>query len=438
MVSRSLGHIIIPTLGVIILSTVNRDKLVSAISDDPAIGFVYIAEVKNVDLFSRAYLKTFYKDSPKSNKDLLNIVLIIVDALRADHMSLYGYERKTTPFIDSLFKEKKLKKIDIAFSSSNHTLTSVGNILFSERISNLEQNRIGLHEVLKHHSYKLNFILSGVHKDWYDLSGYYGKNIDFYLDGQDSKSYGPNNDFLILEHLNKVHPFSEEGKSFFLFHLMSVHSVGTKNENYKVYAPNKLNLIERSNVTKGLAYTNNYDNGILQADYIISGIFLKLSELGYLSNSLVIIASDHGESLGSKGYFGHGNFLNQDELRIPMLIYDTDSTLYQNVAFSTHIDIAPTILKRIKITSPGLWKGSSMTDQTYGKFYFHYGMGDSYSLTYLDSNKIICYRKDWENKIPIEKFYSVDKSFREFDIDISDSLSRIIRRQYNEESQRVE
>ena len=52
--------------------------------------------------------------SPKTSKNDFNIVLITIDALRADHLSCYGYERNTTPTIDKIAEEGMLFKNVIA------------------------------------------------------------------------------------------------------------------------------------------------------------------------------------------------------------------------------------------------------------------------------------------------------------------------------------
>ncbi|MDN5211924.1 sulfatase-like hydrolase/transferase [Fulvivirgaceae bacterium BMA12] len=422
---------------ILILFFVDYDRLQTSFKEDPIVSFFYWNSINQDNtLFSEHYLNKHYtKPAAALAQDKKNIILIVVDALRADHMSLYDYQRKTTPFMDSLCSLGKLHKINIALAGSNNTISSLLNMLFSESITSLDQERLGVHEVLRHFDYKINFILSGVHRDWYGLDHYYGSNIDLFFEGPDSQHFDPNNDLLILEHLDKTPLFKEAGKSFFFFHLMSVHSVGTVNDRFRVFKPDKAPLFIGEEIDKKLVYTNNYDNGICQADYIIKEIFRKLSDLGYLSNTLAIITSDHGESLGGNGIFGHGNFLNQDELRIPMLIYDPDSISYENTRFATHIDIAPTILSKINVPPPGLWEGLPMNEpQSYPRFLFHHGFGGTYSLTYSDTENLIYYKRDWEHKLPVEKIYLMDRSFDQLHTKIDDSLTEIIRAKYDEKN----
>src|SRR6185295_14945142 len=51
----------------------------------------------------------------------LNVVLITVDSLRADHMGVYGYQRPTTPFLTSLFEQGRLNRVEMALSTCSET-----------------------------------------------------------------------------------------------------------------------------------------------------------------------------------------------------------------------------------------------------------------------------------------------------------------------------
>ena len=108
------------------------------------------------------------------------------------------------------------------------------------------------------------------------------------------------------------------------------------------------------------ALSNRYDNGVLQSDDYMRRIFATLDAKGYLANSIVVILGDHGDSLGEKGHIGHTRFLYQEDIRIPLLIYDQDVSRYQNANFATQADIAPTILQRLGLRVPSGWSDHSL------------------------------------------------------------------------------
>jgi glucan phosphoethanolaminetransferase (alkaline phosphatase superfamily) len=148
-----------------------------------------------------ASVRANYPKSLVFNKK--NVILIIVDALRADELSLYGYSRKTSPFLQQLYDEKKLQKIDYAFSTSSASFPGILSILRSKPAYNLAYQNYSLSEVLKDQGYQVNYILSGDHANWYDMQYFYGKDIDLYFDGRYSDRYVCD-DNLLFEGLSKV------------------------------------------------------------------------------------------------------------------------------------------------------------------------------------------------------------------------------------------
>jgi arylsulfatase A-like enzyme/4-amino-4-deoxy-L-arabinose transferase-like glycosyltransferase len=64
-----------------------------------------------------------------------------------------------------------------------------------------------------------------------------------------------------------------------------------------------------------------YDGEIRFADYQMGRVFRYLERIGYLENTIIVLTSDHGESLGEyRGYVGHGEYLNEGSMKIPMIV----------------------------------------------------------------------------------------------------------------------
>jgi glucan phosphoethanolaminetransferase (alkaline phosphatase superfamily) len=304
-----------------------------------------------------------------------NVVIIIVDSLRADHMQIYGYGRPTTPFLKSLLESGKLRKVELATSTCSETKCGIISMLSSKNLHGIVREDFKLHDVLHDLGYQTYFILSSDH-NWYGLKQAYGNDLTYYFDGADSKLYPSTmDDRLIFEGLRKVPEF-EGIPSFFYFHLMSVHFAGVKQEQYRFYQPAAVvrdwNTLIRGNYDV-LSLVNNYDNGIVQADAVIRQIFESLQRKGYLANALVIILADHGEGLGDRGEkdFGHLNSLHQEFIRIPLLIYDDSPTAYANLTYATQIDVAPTVLARLGLLIPPSWQGQSLLGPDQNRYTFH-------------------------------------------------------------------
>lgn len=120
------------------------------------------------------------------NSKLNNIILITVDFLRADHLSIYGYNRKTSPFIDRLAKNgilftQALANAPYTTASINSMLTSRYPIMGTERYTNI--NGKTLPEVLK----KNGFYTIGIHSNpWFQIY-HFGKGFDIFLNPYSNK-----------------------------------------------------------------------------------------------------------------------------------------------------------------------------------------------------------------------------------------------------------
>jgi glucan phosphoethanolaminetransferase (alkaline phosphatase superfamily) len=305
-----------------------------------------------------------------------NVIIIVVDSLRADHTQIYGYDRPTTPFLKRLSESGKLKKVDFATSTCSETNCGVLSTLSSKTLHSIIPEDFKLHDLLHDLGYRTHFIFSGGILDWYGLEKALGRDLTYFFDGANSRLYPSRfDDRLIFEGLNNV-PNFQGIPSFFYLHLMSVHFAGFRQEQYRTYQPAAVvrdwNTLVRGkyNVT---SLVNNYDNGIIQADAMIRQIFESLQTKGYLSNALVVILADHGEGLGDRGEngFGHVNSLYQEFIRIPLLIYDDSPTAYANLTYATQIDVAPTILARLGLSIPPSWQGQSLLGTDQNRYSFH-------------------------------------------------------------------
>ncbi len=296
-----------------------------------------------------------------------NVIIIFSDALRADHMGVYGYQRATTPFLSQLDSAGHLKKVTLAMATCPFSACGILSTLASRDSAVLDLGSLKLHDILHDRGYRVNFIASSDHTVWYMLRMHYGESVDYFFDGFHSKRYSLKDDRLILEGLEGVAP-SPGTPAFFFFFLSATHPVGTKLPAFRRWTP--------SEVTVGSDATtpqrNAYDNGILQADNSIKEIFSTLDRKGYLAGSIVVILGDHGDGFGEHGVFGHTRYLYQEMLHVPLLIYDDSSASYANLDFATQSDIAPTILERLGLPMPSSWQGESLVSKPAREFSTHW------------------------------------------------------------------
>lgn len=319
----------------------------------------HIARLTKEEELARNLYTTEKLESPA------NIVLIVADALRPDHMGIMGYERETTPYLSSLTKDYKIIKSDRMYATCSASSCGLLSMASSRYIEQFTRQPITLQEVLRIHGYNAHMILGGDHTNFYGLRELYG-DVDSYHDGTYDRTFYVNDDRLIIDRLNAF-PAWDGKPSFFQFHLMSTHSLGLR-----FLEPSHLPQINYSRPEQQFgdhpeerreAIVNFYDNGILQADHIIQQIMEALLAKGYLEKALIVITADHGEALGEHGLIAHSNSIREPVIRIPFILFPIGFELPLEGLFdlfASQIDIAPTILDVIDAKPPSTWRGNSL------------------------------------------------------------------------------
>jgi arylsulfatase A-like enzyme len=315
-----------------------------------------------------------------------SVLLISIDTLRADHLSCYGYARETSPHLDAFARDAAL--FENAYAQAPFTLTSHMSIftsLFPESHDVTEERKLSsrvplLTEVLRDAGYTTLGFYSGY---WLDPTYGFARGFDRYErhhSGDEAiektlsvlpEVAGTDKPFFLFFHLMDVHsgPLDEKGqplynappayRDFFLPHpeLDTARHLSRRIYNGRIVLTEK----ERANVVA------QYDGGILYADWIVGQLLRKTKELGLYEPALIIVTSDHGESLGDHGTFkGHG-LLWENGLRVPLLVklpkHHGSGVQWQGKRLRYRvqsIDVAPTILSVARLDVPAPAQGWSL------------------------------------------------------------------------------
>jgi glucan phosphoethanolaminetransferase (alkaline phosphatase superfamily) len=302
-----------------------------------------------------------------------NIVIIVSDSLRADHLPIYGYPRMTAPFLTRLQSDGHLHEAEHSTSACSESVCGIFAILGSKLISHAGSSvNFTLHQLLKDQGYKVNFILSGSHSYYPALPTLYGMGFKFdeYVDG--ATSGRGTDDRSVIDSLERMPP-SDGSPNFFFIFLMSSHALGQQFNDSPPFLPtpsfSTVTLFESDKVhllspVERQQNINRYDNGVFQMDGIIEKIFRILEGKGFLSKAITFITGDHGEGLGERGLYAHGHYLFPEFVHVPILIYDPSPETYRNLAFADQTDIAATVLAAIGLPKPASWEGQSLIDGT--------------------------------------------------------------------------
>lgn len=337
------------------------------------------------------------------------VVLITVDALRADQMGVYGHARDNTPFLARLHRERRLVRFDNAFSTCAVSFCGLVAIHASKYWNELAERNFTLVEVLKRLGYRSHFLLGGDHSSHYGLGTFYGAGVDDFRDGRQARRY-INDDEQVVDWVAGLSP--RDGTPRFLFiHLMSAHIVGQRHPQYKRWQPVTPSVLDlRRPDISAEVYANHYHDGILQADGMIERIFAHLREKGLLDDAIVIITADHGEMLGEEGRFGHGKTLRDPVVRVPLLIYDTTGHPYPPRELASTVDVAPTLLDRIGAPIPAHWAGESLARPSARRFVFLRG-GQGHAVIGRFGTEL--FKHYHYRKTGMEEFFNLSRDPRE-------------------------
>jgi glucan phosphoethanolaminetransferase (alkaline phosphatase superfamily) len=295
-----------------------------------------------------------------------NLVFILVDALRPDHMGLYGYDRDTTPNLSRIAREHSTRIMQEVHSTCADTACSIFSMFSSQFPGHFAAHPFMLHHVLWRNDYRIHLILSGDKTYFYSRKQYYG-DVDTFYDGTQAPDYYMNDDQLVIDKLASM-PHADENAVMFDFHLMSAHILGKRHDGRGPYQPEQRYLFPNSqDIGPGgevLSVTRNfYDNGVVRADAVIGELLRLLKDKGYLEDALVVITADHGESLGEHGLYHHANSVREEVLRVPLVMIAYGRPLQVPATprtFASQVDIAPTILRELQVPQPSSWTGQPL------------------------------------------------------------------------------
>ena len=292
-----------------------------------------------------------------------NVILIVVDALRPDHMGLYGYARDTTPYLSELQRQNRLRRISGMRSTCSESACGLRS-LFSARYGHqVLAQPISLHQVLKLHGYEINLILGGDHTNFYGLRDEYGV-VDNFFDGSMARGYYMNDDQYVIDRTRALPKWNGQ-PVMFQYHLMSAHQLSKRGAAYSRYLPAE-NYARAEAKQTSERFTNFYDNGVLQCDAVIKQLLTDLDAKGYLENAVVVVTADHGEGLGEHGLFAHGKGMREAMIRVPFVIVDFSGRgrdAFAERASASQTDVSPTILRELKMPIPDTWRGHPLQDK---------------------------------------------------------------------------
>lgn len=299
-----------------------------------------------------ALLVYFNFRSTISTNRIDRVILISIDTCRADHLGCYGYWRNTTPNIDTLAAEGIV--FDNAFTSVPLTLAShssmlTGTIPLYHRVREnvnyrLSEPNITIAEVLQKNGFE-----TGAFVGAFVLDSQFGlaQGFDTYNDSLKNENkivfmFAERDAEEVTHTANKWLEEHRDDKFFLFLHYFDPHSPYNFHKRFgfvsKAGQPSSVDL---------------YDSEIAYTDDCVGMVIKKLKDLGLYDSTLLIITSDHGESLGEHSEKSHGYFIYNSTLRVPLIIKIPGGPKGKRIENLVGlVDIVPTVYGSLGIPIP--------------------------------------------------------------------------------------
>ncbi len=269
-------------------------------------------------------------------------VLIAIDTLRADRMSLYGYGRPTTPHIDEHAKSALV--FDRCYSAGTNTAVAFSAMQTSGSRGGLfEPEREHLWRRLSSDGYATAQV-NAVERDlWLKAKATSTPYREVLLDGIKTFPHELGDDFwdadrvtdAAIAYLSKI---PADAPSATWVHYFDPHTPRRK------MAPFDF----------GDSASDKYDTEVAFADREVGRLLDWMESSGLMKDTIVILMADHGEAFMEHGMDFHGNRPYQEQLHVPLVLWAPGISAGRSESPVSVIDIAPTVYDFLGIGSmPG-------------------------------------------------------------------------------------
>lgn len=311
-----------------------------------------------------------------------NVLLITVDALRADRLGIYGYDRDTSPHLDAFFEKGTV--YDRAYCTEANTGPSVASFL-----SGLLAQEVGVRLLYQKFPRHVDFMPDYLSEAGYQTAGIVSNivltseateldwHFDYFDDFLDEDVpgtilYERAADATTNAGLTWMVDAWDSSKPYFLWvHYQDTHgpyqAPADKTVTFSHPEPLPIDVERvppymRVDTDDGLYYVDRYDEELAYADFHINRLLEAFEREGLLDNTLVIFSADHGESMMEhEEWFTHGYQVYEEIMRVPLLIRYPGQRRGKRVTKRVSlVDLLPTVLKAAGVDIPSRLRGKPL------------------------------------------------------------------------------
>jgi arylsulfatase A-like enzyme len=305
-----------------------------------------------------------------------NILLILVDTLRADRLGTYGNTRGLTPFLDQLASQGTL--FEHAYSTTSWTSPAVASLFTSRypsqhRIVNydskLADDEITLATRLRQAGYTtaafvansqisrprgfaVGFTYWWENQTAHEHAADVRRAVAAWLDDSTGSRHGPI--FLYVHLLDPHRPYLPPEPYLSRFEDAATGAKASR-------ADAKMTRKQWDKLTGGEVrlLESRYDGEVASVDAEIQQLVADLQRRGLLEHAVVILTADHGEEFMEHGGMNHGRTLNNEVINVPLIVVAAGRAghaVRENVSL---VDIAPTLLDLAGLSAEPRFEGQS-------------------------------------------------------------------------------
>ncbi len=335
-----------------------------------------------------------------------NLLLVLIDTLRADHVGAYGYERDTTPVIDELARGGL--RFEFAMSQASSTLPSLMSLFTSRHPPDVAASGVergpgmalaAAETTLAERLRAAGYATASVATNPYTYDRIFGL-----MQGFDEQAFALSApaSWVVDRALEQIDAFlaAPSGRPFFLYlHLMDVHApyappapfdrlfydtAGALEEPADRETVNEAGtaLPDATATPAGRRETiARYDGALRFADAQIGRLLEQLADRGLRDTTVIVIASDHGEdfwdrvalerrldlhSHGQPGRYGvgHGHTVFRELVSVPLILNGPGIRPGVAPGPVRNLDLAPTLLRLAGVTADASeWQGVDLLDR---------------------------------------------------------------------------
>ncbi len=316
-----------------------------------------------------------------------NVLMIVVDTLRWDHVGCYGYSRDTTPAIDRLAADAV--RFERAYSTAPWTIPAVASMitgLYPSHHTAISFDRElpgeidTLAEILRREGYATAGIIS---HSAIDSSHNFDQGFDIFLESEARGHDYASTPGVTEQAVEQLAALSSSDAPFFLFvHYFDPHYNYQPHPEIGFAAPSAgrlsgeepmadLRQMEQELTQDETRFLLDlYDEEIRFTDAGIGRLLDRLTDLGQLENTIIVFTSDHGEGFLDHAHLGHTRSLYEELVRVPLIVRDPSGIRPGRVVQRpvSVVSLTPTLLDLVGIDTASFgFQAGSLRAELYGE-----------------------------------------------------------------------